>query len=167
MRAAAGLTKTKTLSVRERLSGRLFLADSGADVSVFPATASDKLASEGSCSLRAANGSGIKTFGTSTRHLVFPGVSFTHKFILANVTRPLLGADFFDAHELCVDFKRKRLVRFVDNEVDCAIQATFARTDPFSSFQVVKSAGEFQSLLQEFPEVQQPRFGHYLSLIHI
>ena len=54
MRAAAGLQNTKTLSVREQLSGRLFLADSGADVSVFPATESDKLASEGSCSLRAA-----------------------------------------------------------------------------------------------------------------
>ena len=105
MRAAAGLTKTKTLSVRERLSGRLFLADSGADVSVFPATASDKLASEGSCSLRAANGSGIRTYGTSTRHLDFPGISFKHKFVLADVTRPLLGADFFDAHDLCVDFK--------------------------------------------------------------
>ena len=128
---------------------------------MFPATASDKLASEGSCSLCAANGSGIRTYGTSTRHLVFPGVSFTHKFILANVTRPLLGADFFDAHDLCVDFKRKRLVRFVDNKVDCAIQATFARADPFSSFQVVKSVGTCQSLLQEFPEVQQPRFGHH------
>ena len=109
MRAAAGLSKTKTLSVR------LFLADSGADVSVFPATASDKLASEGSCSLRATNGSGIRTYGTSTRHLDFPGVFFTHKFVLADVTRPLLGANFFDAHDLCVDFKGKRIFRFVDN----------------------------------------------------
>ena len=98
MRAAAGLTKTKTLSVRERLSGQLFLADSGADVSVFPATASDKLASEGSCSLRAANGSGIRTYGTSTRHLDFPGISFKHKFVLAAVTRPLLGADLSLIH---------------------------------------------------------------------
>ena len=124
MRAAAGV-KTKTLSVRELLSGRLFLADSGADVSVFPATASDKLASEGSCSLRAANGTGIKTYGTSTRHLVFPNVSFSHKFILANVTRPLLGANFFDAHDLCVDFKKKRLVRFVDNKVDCFVPVSY------------------------------------------
>ena len=98
MRAAAGLLKSKTLSVRERLSGRLFLADSGADVSVFPATESDKLASEGSCSLRAANGTGIMTYGTSTRHLDFPGANLKHKFVLADVTRPLLGANFFEAH---------------------------------------------------------------------
>ena len=96
----------------------MFLADSGADVSVFPATASDRLASEGSCSLRAANGSGIKTYGsgiktygTSTRHLNFPDIAFSHKFVLADVTRPLLGADFFDAHDLCVDFKGKRILK--------------------------------------------------------
>ena len=80
----------------------MFLADSGADVSGFLATASDKLASEGSCSLHAANGSGIKTYGTSTRHLDFPDIAFSHKFVLADVTRPLLGADFFDAHDLYV-----------------------------------------------------------------
>ena len=124
MRAAAGLSKTKTLSVRERLSGRLFFADSGADVSVFPATASDKLASEGWCSLRAANGSGIMTYGPSSRHLDFPGIAFNHKFVLADVTRPLLGADFFDAHDLCVDFKGKRILKLVDNRVVYAIPAS-------------------------------------------
>ena len=117
MRAAAGLLKTKTLSVHERLSGRLFLADSGADVSVFPASESDKLASEGSCSLRVANGSGIMTYGTSTRHLDFPGVNLKHKFVLADVTWPLLGADFFDTHGLCVDFEGRRILRLVDNRV--------------------------------------------------
>ena len=68
------------------MSGRLFLADSGTDVSVFPATASDKLTSEGSCSLRAANGSGIKTYGTSTRHLDFPDIAFSHKFVPVSYT---------------------------------------------------------------------------------
>ena len=117
MRAAAGLLKSKTLPVRERLSGRLCLADSGADVSVFPVTESDKPASEGSCSLQAANGTGIMTYGTSTRPLDFPGANLKHKFVLANVTRPLLGADFFDTHGLCVDFEGRRILRLVDNRV--------------------------------------------------
>ena len=64
--------------------------------------ASEELASESLCSLRAANGSGIMTYGTSTRHLDFPGVSLKHKFVLADVTRPFLGANFF--------FRRPRLV---------------------------------------------------------
>ena len=36
------------------------------------------------------------TYGTSTRHLEFPGVTLAHKFVLADVTKPLLGADFFN-----------------------------------------------------------------------
>ena len=90
----------------------------------------------------------------STRHLDFPDIAFSHKFVLADVTRPLLGADFFDAHDLCVDFKEKRILRFVYNRVVYAIPATLTTTDPFSSFQVVKAAGEYQDLLREFPEVQ-------------
>ena len=132
VRAAAGLLKTKTLSISERLSGRLFLADSGADVSVFPATESDKLASDGSCSLRAANGTGIMTYGTSTRHLDFPGANLKHKFVLADVTRPLLGADFFYAHGLCVNFEDKRIFRLVDNRMVYSIPATLTTADPFS-----------------------------------
>ena len=132
VRAAAGLQNTKTLSVREQLSGRLFLADSGVDVSVFPATESDKLASEGLCSLRAANGTGIMMYGTSTRHLDFPGVGLTHKFVLAEVTRPLLGADFFDAHGLCVDFEGRRILRLVNNRVVYAIPATLTALDSSS-----------------------------------
>ena len=107
---AAGGYKTKTLSIKERLTGRLFLADSGADVSVYPATELDKSATEGSCSLRAANGMGIKTYGTSTRHLEFPGITLAHKFVLADVTKPLLWADFFYALGLCVDFEGRRIL---------------------------------------------------------
>ena len=102
------------------------MGDPGADVSVFPATESDKLASEGSCSLRAANGTGIMTYGTSTRHLDFPGANLRHKFVLADVTRPLLGGDFFDAHGLCVDFEGKRILRLVDNRVVYSIPATLS-----------------------------------------
>ena len=147
MRAAAGLLKSKTLSIRERLTGRLFLADSGADVSVFPATESDKLASKGSCSLRAANGTGIMMYGTSTRHLDFPGSNLQHKFVLADVTRPLLSADFFDAHGLCVDFEGKRIFCLVDNRVIHSIPATLTTTDPASSNQVAKASGIYQDLL--------------------
>ena len=95
------------------------------------------------------------TYGTSTRHLDFPGVNLKHKFVLADVTRPLLGADFFDAYGLCVDFKGKRILRLVDNRVVYSIPATLTTTDPSFSFQVVKAAGVYQDLLLEFPEVQQ------------
>ena len=131
----------------------MFLADSGADDFVFPATESDKLASEGSCSLRATNRTGIMTYGMPTQHLVFPEANLKHKFVLANVRRPLLGADFFDAHGLCVDFEGKRIFRLVDDRVIYSIPATLTTTDPASSNQVVRASGAYQDLLREFPEV--------------
>ena len=147
---------------RENNFSLLFLADSGADVSVYPASESDKCASEGSCSLRAANGTGIMTYGTSTRHLEFPGITLAHKFVLADVTRPLLVADFFDAHGLCVDFKGRRILRLVDTRVVFSIPATLTTLHSLSSnHQVVKIPREYRDVLEEFPEVQQPRFGSH------
>ena len=102
------------------------------------------------------------TYGTSTRHLEFQGITLAHKFVLADVSKPLLGADFFDAHSLCVDFEGRRILRLVDSRVVFSIPATLAAPDS-SSFnnQVVKISGEYRDLLEEFPEVQQSRFGNY------
>ena len=98
----------------------------------------------------------VRPPGTSTS-----GANLKHKFVLADVTRPLLGTDFFDAHGLCVDFEGKRIFHLVDNRVIYSIPATLTTTDPASSNQVVKASGAYQDLLREFPEVQQPRFGTY------
>ena len=103
------------------------------------------------------------TYGTSTRHLDFPGANLRHKFVLADVTRPLLGGDFFDAHGLCVDFEGKRILRLVDNRVVYSIPTTLTMTDPASSNEILKAAGAYQDLLRELPEVPQPRFGTHLN----
>ena len=88
--------------------------------------------------LRAANGTGIMTYRTSTRHLEFPGVTLAHMFVLADVTKPLLGADFFDAHGLCVDFEGRRILCLVDSRVVFSIPATLAAPDS-SSFRSPES----------------------------
>ena len=84
--------------------------DSGADECVFPATSSDLLLPH-TATLVAANGSDIKTFGKRDITLSFaPGVQMVHKFWIATVRRPILGADFFASHELLIDVSNKRLV---------------------------------------------------------
>ena len=55
---------SKTLSLLDQSTGKLFLVDSGADLSVFPASGEDKLKCHSSASLVAANGSSIGTYGT-------------------------------------------------------------------------------------------------------
>ena len=89
---------------------RSFLVDSGADVSVFPATAS-QMKNPSTVSLSAANGSSIKTFGEKDIFLALPGLSVVHKFLLADVQSPILGSDFFRRNHLLIDVARRRLVR--------------------------------------------------------
>ena len=92
--------------------GRFFLVDSGADECVFPASTSDRRG-ERTTDLVAANGSSIKTFGKRYLEVSFgprPGRTFKHKFWIATVCRPILGANFFMDHGLLIDMPRRRLV---------------------------------------------------------
>ena len=98
------------MSVYCRRLRRAFLVDSGADVSVFPASPSQKSVPSSS-NLLAANGSFIKTFGKRNIFLSLPGLSVVHQFLLADVRTPILGSDFFRLNDLIIDIPRQRLVR--------------------------------------------------------
>ena len=60
--------------------------------------------------LEAANGSTIDTCGERLRTLSINVRQFEWKYTIANVTQPLLGADFLSANALMVDIKGQRLV---------------------------------------------------------
>ncbi|KAK3755509.1 hypothetical protein RRG08_063585 [Elysia crispata] len=59
--------------------------------------------------LSAANGTSMRTWGKCTLSLVLDSKrQYTHQFYLADVTRPILGADFFTANGLAIDLRGKR-----------------------------------------------------------
>ena len=99
-----------SLLLRDRRSGADFLVDSGADISVLPASPSD-LAGRPSARLVAANGSTIRAFGSKSLPLKFDGLATSHKFLVAEVKKPILGADFFSSHRLLIDLQGRRLLR--------------------------------------------------------
>ena len=90
------------LSVFCRRQKRAFLVDSGADVSVYPASPLQQKTST-ALLLQAANGSSIKTFGKRNIHLSLPGLRVVHRFLLADVKKPILGSDFFRSNGLLID----------------------------------------------------------------
>ena len=105
-----------------------FLIDTGADVSLLPQSFKNK-AAPSFLKLRAANNSEIKVFGGLTTSLDFPQLrrSFDVTFIVADVSNPILGADFFARNALLIDVKRKRLLdsdtKFQVNIAHCWDQA--------------------------------------------
>ena len=108
--ATTGIGSKALFHVWDSLSKRKFLVDTGAEISVVPATRFDWLNGHTGASLLAANGSHISTFGTRTLTIqILEGV-FRWAFVVASVSQPLLGADFLRAHSLLVDVKHHRLV---------------------------------------------------------
>ena len=91
-------------------SAKRFLVDTGAAVSVYPASLRDINGGSHTRSLVAANGSNIATYGTRRMNIRLENQYYTWPFILADVKTPLLGADFLQANGLFVDLQSKRLV---------------------------------------------------------
>ncbi|GFO04399.1 Gag-Pol polyprotein [Plakobranchus ocellatus] len=104
--AAGNPHQPNTFSVVDRLSGRSYLVDTGAEVSVYPASVQERKSQPPSSTLTAANGTSIHTWG---KRKVFLAIGqkgqYQHEFYLADVTRPILGADFFIKHGLAIDLR--------------------------------------------------------------
>lgn len=142
-------SKQYRLVIGDRRTGMLFLIDTGADVSVLPANKKGKLRSDSS-KLFAANGTQIETYGEQLLMLDL-GLRrcFKWKFRVADVSRPIIGADFLHKFNLLVDLKRKRLV---DGRTNLEMVATVT----YGSFPTVMSispADKFHRIISEFPEL--------------
>ena len=102
--------QAQLLYVKDDFSGWRFLVDSGAFVSVFPASGPDTCSHRPSALVEAVNGSKIRTYGHKQITLSINGRKYAWQFLVADVTQPLLGGDFLCSNTLMVDVKGQRLV---------------------------------------------------------
>ena len=89
-----------------------YLLDTGAEVSVLPPRSEDRDRSPvNNMQLQAANGNAIRTFGQRSVAVELGlAKSFEWSFTIADVLKPILGADFLRHYGLLVDLKCKRLM---------------------------------------------------------
>ena len=106
--------------------------------------------------LIAANGSSIPTCGRPTISLALGGQRvFNQDFYVADVTQPILGADFFIQNHLAIDLRGRCLIdldncsSLAANVVGTPVTITGLSTQPGDSF---------ARLLQQFPDILVPRF---------
>ena len=151
---ASGL-KDGLLFVRDEISGERFLVDTGAEVSVFPATGLITRTKQPGTSQVAANGSTIKTYGTRSIPLWLASKQYRWDFIIAEVSRPLLGADFLRANSLLVDVKGKRLV-----EAETYVSSPLCKAEALAPHlsTISQTSNEYSKLLSNFPEITTPKF---------
>ena len=151
-----GLVPSRLFYITDRSCGLRFLVDTGAEVSVLPPSRAERTRLHESLTLQAANGSPIATYGTRSLTLDL-GFRRTLRwiFILADVERPILGADFLRHFNLLVDMKHTRLV---DTLTQLRIQGiTCTAIAPSPSILPCTPANEFEALLAEFPLLTQPQ----------
>jgi len=144
---------SRRLFVRDKTSGIRFLIDTGADICVFPRTLIPGRLRQSDYTLSAANGTPIATYGTRNMTLNL-GLrrDFCWRFLIADVSKPILGADFLAHHNLLPDLTNCRLLDSITNltyrgEVsECQVP----------EIRTVTGSSTYHRLLQGFPRITRP-----------
>jgi hypothetical protein len=102
--AAHVCSTTGRLFITDRLSKRQFLVDTGSDLCVYPRRLIPRRKERANYDLCAANGTTIHTYGWLPLSLNL-GLrrEFTWRFVVADVTHPIIGVHFLSHFGLLVD----------------------------------------------------------------
>lgn len=147
---------SRRLIVSDRKSNIKYLIDSGADFSVIPPK--NRNAPHQNI-LYAANGTPIKIYGTKIISIDFGfRRQMDWEFIIADVTKPIIGADFLYEYDLMVDIRRKRLI---DNRTQLEVSGIEVRSQSEQIYTFSPDSTDFtKKMLEKFRDLTQPvKFG--------
>ncbi|GFS55912.1 retrovirus-related Pol polyprotein from transposon 17.6 [Trichonephila clavipes] len=136
-----------------RKSGQKFLIDSGSETCVIPPSPTMNKSPQSNFSLFAANNTKIPAYGMVRKELNL-GLRrpFIWTFIIADVSSPIIGADFLKHFNLLIDLKKKRLV---DVETSLFTSCVFSNiVQP--SILTVDANISFKNILSEYPDLSNP-----------
>lgn len=147
-----------------------FLVDTGSDLCVFPRSVLKDRRSKTDYTLCAANGTKINTYGYA--HLVLNlGLrrDFAWRFIVADVTKAIIGVDFLCYYDLVVDCRNQRLT---DNKTRLSTTALpVTSKDNVSSVKVASGDTRYHAILKDFPDITRPsgvpKFTKHNTVHHI
>lgn len=148
-------SSSRRLFIVDVTSGERYLVDTGADLCIYPVSFLGKKPSQPSpYQLTAANGSIIHTYGTVVKTLNFRlRREFPWKFVVADVSRPILGADFLAHYGLSVDLQNRCLTDNLTNiSTQCQITNATAPT-----VKTIINNSKYHQLLAEFPNITKPK----------
>src|SRR5690606_8834414 len=154
---AGGTQRSRLFFVRDPASGYKFLIDTGAELSVLPksliCTSRSKPAD---LVLYAANGSAISTFGRKRVTVSF-GLrrNFSWDFLVADVSMPIIGADFLSHFSLLVNVGARKLA---DRLTGLNISGVFSVGSYMRLFAISPAiSADFKTLLEQFPSLTTPQ----------
>lgn len=144
---------TSRLFLTDRDTKVEFLVDTGADISVYPRKLVRGQPPKSTYILYAANDSTISTYGDIVLNLNL-GLrrSIRWKFIIADITKPIIGADMLKYYGLLVDLKNKQLI---DNKTKLTSRGKLGIAD-LNSIKTVVGDSPYHKILAEFIDITIP-----------
>lgn len=147
-------TSNRRLFITEKNTKLQFLIDTGADLCVYPRSATSGRRIKTDYVLSAANSTVINTYGTLTLTLNL-GLrrDFTWRFVVADVSKPIIGADFLHYHNLLVDLRNQKLL---DGTTQLTVQGHVAECTTSSIKTINTTSTQYNQLLQQFKSITKP-----------
>ena len=146
--ASASPAGVPLLYLKDACSGSVFLVDTGVALSVFPHSSASPSSGP---PLVAADGRSIPSWGCRILKLDFNGVKFSHKFVLAGVSSPIIGLDFLRDYALLMDTAGSRILTSASGELsESHVPAIVPKICPVS---LAIFSPALQQLLEKFPTV--------------
>jgi hypothetical protein len=141
------------LYVTDRLTKTSFLVDTGADLCVYPRYRLGERRTHSTYELFAAKGTAVRTYGCTTLHLDF-GLrrEFSWRFVVADVTGPIIGSDFLSFYDLLVEVRHQRLI---DNITKLTVNGAPVGTYG-DHIKVLAGSSRYHTTLLDFPEIISP-----------
>ena len=81
--------------------------------------------------------------------------NYIHDFYIAEVTRPILGADFFRLHHLAIDVRGRKLLNLADGRLHSATSIDSAGSVYGLS---CRQSNEYDDIIHAFPSILVPNF---------
>ena len=149
-----GLNSSRLFFVTDTHTNTRFLVDTGSEVSVIPPTPADRRRSPDPRTLTAVNNTSIRTYGQRSLTLNL-GLrrSLPWIFVIADVQKPILGADFLRHYGLMVDMHKYKLI---DTCTHLQVQGILSSGySPSPSLCCCDTSNPYLALLSEFPTLTQ------------
>ncbi|XP_023713480.1 uncharacterized protein LOC111867671 [Cryptotermes secundus] len=150
--AAHVCATTGRLFITDRVNKRQFLVDTGSDISVYPRRLVHRRMERTNYDLCPANGTTIHTYGWLPLSLNL-GLSreFTWRFVVADVTHPIIGVDFLSHFGFLVDYRNNRIQGGVTS-----LSAPASAADALIPSVKTISNDTPNDILTEFPDLKRP-----------
>lgn len=149
-------TPTGRLFVKDRAQKTQFLIDTGSDLCVFLRSLLRDRRAGTDYNLRAANASRISTYGYIHLNLDF-GLRrvFNWRFVVAEVTKPIIGVDCLNYYYLIVDCRNKRLLDSNTSVSSVAKVVTRSSIDSVKDLLVTLGIIKFSKNISRLPIQQE------------